>query len=239
MERLSYATLEKAGYDGYLLKSAPEPVLQFGEGNFLRAFVDYFIDRLNEEAGFNGKVCLLQPIPGADALRDAINAQNGLYTLYLRGFEGGKKVNAKRVSVAATSAAAGVIAPVDVSSSSTCHRPSRRTCAARAPPLRRVSQRKRMRRVPSWRIWQRSPSKGSPLRASRTETGASSASRSARRRKGRRTRAKAAGRVDGAASQRRGGSPRKSSRPPAAWKRSSQESVVARRVSTGGTTMVR
>ena len=97
MERLSYATLEKAGYDGYLLKSAPERVLQFGEGNFLRAFVDYFIDRLNEEAGFNGKVCLLQPIPGADALRDAINAQNGLYTLYLRGFEGGKKVNAKRV----------------------------------------------------------------------------------------------------------------------------------------------
>ena len=36
--------LKEQGYDGYLLESAPERVLQFGEGNFLRAFVDYFID---------------------------------------------------------------------------------------------------------------------------------------------------------------------------------------------------
>ena len=34
--------MEQMGYDGYLLKDAPEKVLQFGEGNFLRAFVDYF-----------------------------------------------------------------------------------------------------------------------------------------------------------------------------------------------------
>ena len=39
MEKLSYETLEKLGYQGYLLKDAPEKVLQFGEGNFLRAFV--------------------------------------------------------------------------------------------------------------------------------------------------------------------------------------------------------
>lgn len=44
MEILSYKTLESQSYDGYLLKEAPERVLQFGEGNFLRAFVDYFID---------------------------------------------------------------------------------------------------------------------------------------------------------------------------------------------------
>ena len=48
MKKLSYATLKEQNYDGYLLEAAPERVLQFGEGNFLRAFVDYFIDVLNE-----------------------------------------------------------------------------------------------------------------------------------------------------------------------------------------------
>ena len=97
MNKLSYSELERLGYDGYLLKDAPERVLQFGEGNFLRAFVDYFVDRLNEEAGFDGKVCLVQPIAGGDFVRNAINAQEGLYTLYLRGYRDGQEVNAKRV----------------------------------------------------------------------------------------------------------------------------------------------
>ena len=44
MERLNYDVLKKSGYDGYVLKDAPEKVLQFGEGNFLRAFVDYWFD---------------------------------------------------------------------------------------------------------------------------------------------------------------------------------------------------
>ena len=48
MNKLSYKTLEQMGYDGYLLKDAPEKVLQFGEGNFLRAFVDYFFDMAND-----------------------------------------------------------------------------------------------------------------------------------------------------------------------------------------------
>ena len=42
MERLNYDVLKKSGYDGYILEKAPEKVLQFGEGNFLRAFVDYW-----------------------------------------------------------------------------------------------------------------------------------------------------------------------------------------------------
>ena len=48
MKKLSYDTLKEQNYDGYLLQDAPERVLQFREGNFLRAFVDYFIDILNE-----------------------------------------------------------------------------------------------------------------------------------------------------------------------------------------------
>ena len=43
--------LKQSGYGGYILESAPEKVLQFGEGNFLRAFVDYWFDLANERAG--------------------------------------------------------------------------------------------------------------------------------------------------------------------------------------------
>lgn len=95
MEKLCYKTLADQGFDGYLLKDAPERVLQFGEGNFLRAFVDYFIDVMNEQSGFNGKVVLTQPI--APGLAPMINAQEGLYTLFLRGRENGQQVNRKRV----------------------------------------------------------------------------------------------------------------------------------------------
>ena len=95
MEQLCYETLEKAGYTGYLLKNAPERVLQFGEGNFLRAFADYWFDVANEKAGWNGKCVLVQPI--AQGLTQLINRQEGLYTLYLRGRQNGEKVDAKRV----------------------------------------------------------------------------------------------------------------------------------------------
>lgn len=95
METLNYDVLRKSGYAGYILENAPERVLQFGEGGFLRAFVDYFFDLANEKHGFNGKVVLIQPIE--KGLTDVINRQQGLYTLYLRGFQDGKTVNDKRV----------------------------------------------------------------------------------------------------------------------------------------------
>ena len=95
METLNYQVLEKSGYDGYILKNAPEKVLQFGEGNFLRAFVDYWFDLANEKADWNGKCVLVQPI--APGLAKMINEQEALYTLYLRGSENGQKVDDKRV----------------------------------------------------------------------------------------------------------------------------------------------
>ena len=95
MAQLNYQVLKESGYKGYILENAPEKVMQFGEGNFLRAFVDDFIDIANEKAGFNGKVVLVQPI--AQGLTDLINQQEGLYTLYLRGSENGRKVDDKRV----------------------------------------------------------------------------------------------------------------------------------------------
>ncbi len=95
METLNYEVLKKSGYDGFILEKAPIKVLQFGEGNFLRAFVDYFFDVANEKAGFNGKVALVQPI--SQGLTSMINDQDALYTLYLRGSENGEKVDLKRV----------------------------------------------------------------------------------------------------------------------------------------------
>ena len=87
METLNYKVLSETGYNGYILKDAPVKVMQFGEGNFLRAFVDYFYDIANEKAGYNGKVKLVQPIGNFPQMADWINEQEGLYTLYLRGIE--------------------------------------------------------------------------------------------------------------------------------------------------------
>lgn len=95
MESLNYKVLKDSGYDGYILENAPEKVLQFGEGNFLRAFVDYWFDLANEKVGWNGKCVLVQPIE--NGLTDLINAQEGLYTLYLRGRQNGQKMDLRRV----------------------------------------------------------------------------------------------------------------------------------------------
>ncbi|MDU4961875.1 MAG: tagaturonate reductase [Sporomusaceae bacterium] len=66
----------------------PERVLQFGEGGFLRAFVDWMFHQLNKQGLFNGRVVVVQPIE--QGLVDKLNEQDGLYTLLLRGLENGK-----------------------------------------------------------------------------------------------------------------------------------------------------
>ena len=77
-----------------LTKELPIKVIQFGEGNFLRAFVDYLIDKLNTEADFNAGVAVVQPIDAG--LVDMLNEQNGLYNLFMRGVKGGKEIQEKR-----------------------------------------------------------------------------------------------------------------------------------------------
>ncbi len=72
----------------------PEKILQFGEGNFLRAFVDWMVDIANEKAGFNGNVVMVQPLERGMA--EMINAQKGLYTTVLRGVQEGKEVSELR-----------------------------------------------------------------------------------------------------------------------------------------------
>lgn len=73
-------------------KVLPEKIIQFGEGNFLRAFVDYMFNTINAQGLFEGGVTLVQPIAGGDFLRNVLNEQEGLYTLIARGNEDGKKV---------------------------------------------------------------------------------------------------------------------------------------------------
>ena len=63
----------------------PEKILQFGEGGFLRAFVDWQIDIVNEKTDFNGSIVIVQPLE--KGMIDAMNAQDNLYTTVLRGMK--------------------------------------------------------------------------------------------------------------------------------------------------------
>ncbi len=80
----------------------PVKVLQFGEGNFLRGFVDWIIDILNEKTDFNGSVHVVQPIE--QGIIHLLNEQDGLYHLLLNGIQGGRPTQQKRL-ISAISAA--------------------------------------------------------------------------------------------------------------------------------------
>lgn len=76
----------------------PVRVLQFGEGNFLRAFVDYMIDIANEQGKFDGDIVLVKPIEFGSL--DRFHAQESQYTVQLRGIADGE---AKRINRVVTS----------------------------------------------------------------------------------------------------------------------------------------
>ncbi|AXB58271.1 tagaturonate reductase [Flavobacterium fluviale] len=73
-----------------LEKLQPIKVVQFGEGNFLRAFVDYAFDKLNKEVDFNAGIAIVQPLK--DGMVNMINDQDGLYTLFMNGIKKGEKI---------------------------------------------------------------------------------------------------------------------------------------------------
>jgi tagaturonate reductase len=64
----------------------PERVIQFGEGGFLRGFVDWMLNRINKKSDFNGSVVVVQPIEAG--MCDTLTAQNCVYTHLIRGAEG-------------------------------------------------------------------------------------------------------------------------------------------------------
>ncbi|MCF0203900.1 MAG: tagaturonate reductase, partial [Muribaculaceae bacterium] len=70
---------------------APERIIQFGEGNFLRAFVDWIIQNMNQKTDFNSSVVVVQPIERG--MVEMLNGQDCLYHVNLQGRQNGKPVN--------------------------------------------------------------------------------------------------------------------------------------------------
>ena len=75
MERINKQMTDK--------KTRPIKVVQFGEGNFLRGFVDYMIDIANEQGKFNGDIVMIKP--RAHGNLDIFHEQECQYTVSLRG----------------------------------------------------------------------------------------------------------------------------------------------------------
>ena len=67
-------------------KQRTERVIQFGEGGFLRGFVDWMLQKINEKSDFDGSVVVVQPIE--QGMCDMLSAQNCVYTQVIRGVEG-------------------------------------------------------------------------------------------------------------------------------------------------------
>ena len=70
---------------------APERIIQFGEGNFLRAFVDWIISKMNQRTDFNSSVVVVQPIE--HGMVEWLNGQDCLYHVNLQGRLNGEVVN--------------------------------------------------------------------------------------------------------------------------------------------------
>lgn len=83
MKELNRQTAQAAKY--------PTKVIQFGEGNFLRAFVDWIIWKTNKATDFNAGVVVVQPID--KGMVDMLNAQDGLYHVNLQGIDKGQPVD--------------------------------------------------------------------------------------------------------------------------------------------------
>ncbi|MEX1241716.1 MAG: tagaturonate reductase [Cyclobacteriaceae bacterium] len=73
----------------------PVKILQFGEGNFLRAFADWMVDMMNEKSDFNGAVQIVQPI--AQGMGEKVNSQDGLYHVVLNGIRQGQPIREIRL----------------------------------------------------------------------------------------------------------------------------------------------
>lgn len=92
MERLNRTVAAKYKK---VVKDYPVKVLQFGEGNFLRAFVDFMLDIANEKGLFEGSVAVIKPIAAGNLSEFCV--QEGVYTVSLRGSKDGVPTVENRV----------------------------------------------------------------------------------------------------------------------------------------------
>ena len=79
----------------YRKQIRPERVIQFGEGGFLRGFVDWILQILNEETDFNGSAVVVQPIE--QGMCDILQKQDCVYTHIMRGLRDGKPSVDKKI----------------------------------------------------------------------------------------------------------------------------------------------
>ncbi len=77
MKKLNSTTVEKKEY--------PVRILQFGEGNFLRAFVDWMIDGANRQGVMAHGIAAVQPIPGGERIEEIFRRQDCMYHVVLEG----------------------------------------------------------------------------------------------------------------------------------------------------------
>lgn len=77
------------------LPQYPNKVIQFGEGNFLRAFIDWQIHQMNKQGLFKGGVQIVQPLPTGRVKE--LDAQDDLYTVLLEGILDGKKIQSHEI----------------------------------------------------------------------------------------------------------------------------------------------
>lgn len=79
------ANLQVLSKANHAKKTAPIKIMQFGEGNFLRAFIDWMIQKMNDSGKYEGHVVVVQPLPLGRVKELA--EQDGLYTLILQGLD--------------------------------------------------------------------------------------------------------------------------------------------------------
>lgn len=84
--------LNRANFEN---KKRPIKVMQFGEGNFLRAFVDWILQDLNDKGVINANVVVVQPTPMGR--NKELASQDGLYTVCLEGIDKGEKVQSRQM----------------------------------------------------------------------------------------------------------------------------------------------
>ncbi len=79
----------------YKKTTRPIKIMQFGEGNFLRAFVEWILQDLNDKGAINSDVVVVQPMPFGRV--EELKKQDGLYTVCLEGLIGGEKVKTRQI----------------------------------------------------------------------------------------------------------------------------------------------
>lgn len=79
----------------YKTVKRPIKIMQFGEGNFLRAFVEWILQDLNDKGAINSNVVVVQPMPFGRL--DELRKQDGLYTVCLEGLIDGQKVKTRQI----------------------------------------------------------------------------------------------------------------------------------------------